>query len=100
MLSRLGVVLCPPPARGLAHLALERRGEGVLAGVADLPVAAWAGAAANGLPPAYAGMLGGLFDVIRGGHDAHLSTGVQDALGRPPASLADWAAREVRRAAS
>lgn len=63
----------------------------------DLPLADWvAGAEANGLPPAYAGMLGELFDVIRGGHDARLSTGVQDALGRPPASLADWAAREVR----
>jgi uncharacterized protein YbjT (DUF2867 family) len=63
----------------------------------DLPVADWvAGAEANGLPPAYAGMLGGLFDVIRGGHDAHLSTGVQDALGRPPTSLTDWAQREAQ----
>ena len=53
------------------------------------------GAEANGLPPTYAGMLGGLFDVIRGGHDAHLSTGVQDALGRPPTSFATWAEREV-----
>ncbi len=40
-------------------------------------------------------MLGGLFTRIRDGHDAHLSTGVQDALGRPPSSLADWAAREA-----
>ena len=63
----------------------------------DLPVAEWvAGAEANGLPPAYAGMLGGLFDVIRNGYDAPLSTGVQDALGRPATSLADWAQREVQ----
>ena len=62
----------------------------------DLPVEQWvAGAAANGLPADYAGMLGGLFDVIRGGHDAHTSTGVQDALGRPPTSFAAWAEREV-----
>jgi uncharacterized protein YbjT (DUF2867 family) len=65
----------------------------------DVPVADWvAGAQANGLPPAYAAMLGGLFDVIRHGHDAYLSTGVQEALGRPPASLADFARREVRAA--
>ena len=63
----------------------------------DLPVADWvAGAEANGLPAAYAGMLGGLFGVVRDGHDAHLSTGVQDALGRPATSFPDWASREVR----
>ena len=63
----------------------------------DLPVAEWvAGAEANGLPAAYAGMLGGLFDVIRDGHEARLSTGVQDALGRPATRFADWAQREVR----
>jgi uncharacterized protein YbjT (DUF2867 family) len=67
----------------------------------DLPVEEWiAGAEANGLPAAYAGMLGALFGVIRDGHDAHLSTGVQDALGRPPISLAEWAQRHARPAAT
>jgi uncharacterized protein YbjT (DUF2867 family) len=60
----------------------------------DLPISEWiAGAEGNGLPAAYAGMLGALFGVIRDGHDAYLSTGVQDALGRPPTSLAEWAQR-------
>jgi uncharacterized protein YbjT (DUF2867 family) len=63
----------------------------------DLPVADWvAGSEANGLPPEYAGMLGALFGVIRDGHDARLSSGVQDALGRPATSLEDWAEREVQ----
>jgi uncharacterized protein YbjT (DUF2867 family) len=60
----------------------------------DLPLTEWIAAAeSNGLPAAYAGMLGALFGVIRDGHDAHLSTGVQDALGRPPTSLSEWAHR-------
>ena len=63
----------------------------------DLPVEQWvAGAADNGLPAAYAGMLGALFGLIRDGSDAHLSDGVERALGRPATSFADWAAREVR----
>jgi uncharacterized protein YbjT (DUF2867 family) len=60
----------------------------------DLPLAEWIAAAeSNRLPAAYAGMLGALFGVIRDGHDAHLSTGVQEALGRPPTSLSEWAQR-------
>ena len=67
----------------------------------DLPVEQWvAGAAGNGLPVEYAGMLGALFGLIRDGHDAHLSDGVQTALGRPATSFAAWAAREVRPAAA
>ena len=63
----------------------------------DVPVEEWvAGAAANGLPVEYAGILGGLFGLIRDGRDAHLSDGVERALGRPATSLAVWAAREVR----
>jgi uncharacterized protein YbjT (DUF2867 family) len=63
----------------------------------DVPVEQWvAGATANGLPVEYAGMLGGLFTLIRDGHDAHVSDGVERALGRPATSFADWAAREVR----
>ncbi len=63
----------------------------------DVPVEQWVqGAQANGLPPEYAGMLGALFGLIRDGHDAHLSDGVQRALGRPATSFQDWAAREVR----
>lgn len=67
----------------------------------DLPVEQWvAGAAGNGLPVEYAGQLGALLGLIRDGADAHLSDGVSTALGRPPTSFADWAAREVVRAAA
>ena len=67
----------------------------------DLPVEQWvSGAAENGLPVEYAGMLGRLFGLIRDGHDAHLSDGVERALGRPATSFADWAAREVHPAAA
>ena len=66
----------------------------------DLPVEQWvAGAAAEGLPADYAAMLGGLFGLIRDGADAHLSGGVQAALGRPATSFEEWAAREVSPAA-
>jgi uncharacterized protein YbjT (DUF2867 family) len=67
----------------------------------DLPVEQWvAGAADNGLPVEYAGLLGRLFGLIRDGSDAELSDGVQVALGRPATSFADWAAREVQPAAA
>ena len=63
----------------------------------DLPVTEWiADAEGNGLSAAYAGMLGALFSVIRDGHDDHLSTGVQLALGRPSTSLAEWARRAAQ----
>lgn len=56
---------------------------------------AWiAGAVAGGIPADYAGLLATLFDVIRQGHDAFLSDGVQRVLGREPASLATVLARE------
>lgn len=62
----------------------------------DLPVEEWmAQAESNGLPPEYAGMLGFLFGLIRDGHDAAVSDGVQAALGRPATSFEDWAAREA-----
>jgi uncharacterized protein YbjT (DUF2867 family) len=62
----------------------------------DVPVDDWvAGAAANGLPAEYAGMLGGLMTLIREGHDAAVSPGVEEALGRPATSFADWAARDA-----
>ena len=62
----------------------------------DVPLDQWlAGAAQSGLPQDYAGMLGMLFGLIAAGQDAHLSTGVQDALGRPPTSFQEWADREV-----
>jgi hypothetical protein len=54
-----------------------------------------AGAADGGLPRGYAQLLGGLFEVIRAGHEAALSDGVQQALGRAPTSYEDWAAREA-----
>lgn len=53
----------------------------------DLPLAQWVeGAEANGLLPAYAVMLGGLFDVIRGGHTCRPACRI--ALDRPPTSIA------------
>ncbi|MCY7401857.1 MAG: NAD(P)H-binding protein [Nocardioides sp.] len=62
----------------------------------DLPVEAWtSGAVDNGLPAPYAHILAGLFALIRDGHDAHLSDGVERALGRPGTSFEDWAAREA-----
>jgi uncharacterized protein YbjT (DUF2867 family) len=62
----------------------------------DPPLEQWtAGAVKNGLPAEYAGMLGALFSRIASGDDAQLSTGVQDALGRPPGSFQEWADREL-----
>jgi uncharacterized protein YbjT (DUF2867 family) len=67
----------------------------------DLPLDQWqAGAAESGLPQDYVGMLGGLFSLIASGGDAHLSTGVQDALGRPATSFEQWADRELVAAAA
>lgn len=54
-----------------------------------------AGAIANGTPADYAQMIGTLLTLIREGHDADLSDGVQRALGRPATSFVDWAAREA-----
>jgi uncharacterized protein YbjT (DUF2867 family) len=62
----------------------------------DPPLEQWtAGAVQNGLPADYAGMLGALFSRIASGDDAQLSSGVQDALGRPPGSFQEWADREL-----
>jgi uncharacterized protein YbjT (DUF2867 family) len=62
----------------------------------DLPVYDWkAGAAQNGLPADYAELLGMLFTLIRDGHDAEVSDGVQRALGRDSTAFEDWAAREA-----
>ncbi|HEX8497421.1 MAG TPA: NAD(P)H-binding protein [Actinomycetales bacterium] len=62
----------------------------------DLPASDWvAGATQNGLPAEYAGMLAMLFTLIRDGHDAEVSDGVQRALGRPATSFEEWAAREA-----
>lgn len=81
-LAETAAVLTPYAGREVRHV--------------DLPVEQWVeGAAANGLPLPYAQMLGGLFEVIRAGHEAALSEGVQQALGREPASYEDWAAREA-----
>ncbi len=48
-----------------------------------------------GVPEDYAALLGQLFAVIREGHDARLSDGVQRVLGREPRAFADWAAAEA-----
>jgi uncharacterized protein YbjT (DUF2867 family) len=81
-LAETAAVLAPYAGRDVRHV--------------DLPVEQWVeGAAAGGLPRDYAQMLGGLFEVIRAGHEAPLSDGVQQALGREPVSYEDWAAREA-----
>lgn len=81
-LSEVAEVLSPYAGRPVKHV--------------DPPAAEWvAGAAANGLPTDYAEMLAALFTLIRDGHDAQLSDGVQRALGRPATSFEDWAAREA-----
>jgi uncharacterized protein YbjT (DUF2867 family) len=62
---------------------------------------AWkAGAIEAGLPPAYADLLAVLFGIIRDGHDAMLSGGVQAVLGREPGSFEAWAKREAPRLAA
>ncbi len=81
-LAETAAVLTPYAGREVRHV--------------DLPVEQWvAGAADGGLPRGYAQLLGGLFEVIRAGHEAALSDGVQQALGRAPTSYEDWAAREA-----
>jgi uncharacterized protein YbjT (DUF2867 family) len=66
----------------------------------DPPLEQWqAGAVQAGLPEDYAVMLGHLFTLISSGQDAHLSTGVQDALGRAATSFEEWADRELGGAA-
>ena len=62
----------------------------------DIEPGSWVAAASRAnLPADYAGMMGQLFAGIRAGWDAHLSDGVQRALGREPRSLAEFAAREA-----
>jgi len=53
------------------------------------------GAEASGVPADYAALFGILFGVIRAGHEAPVSDGVERALGRPPVAFEDWAAREA-----
>ena len=50
--------------------------------------AAWADAARAELPPALVEQLANLFTAIRRGDNAHLDTGVQEALGRAPRTFA------------
>lgn len=50
---------------------------------------------AEGVPEPYSHLLAILAGLIRDRHDAHLSDGVQQVLGRAPRSFADWAAREA-----
>ncbi|MFI0913802.1 NAD(P)H-binding protein [Streptomyces abikoensis] len=49
------------------------------------------GSVEAGVPEEHAGVLLGLFTAIRNGFDAHLSTGVRDALGREPRSFDAYA---------
>jgi uncharacterized protein YbjT (DUF2867 family) len=47
---------------------------------------------AAGLPDEWVDELSGLFEVLREGHIAAPTAGVEDVLGRPPRSFADWVA--------
>ncbi len=61
----------------------------------DVEPGSWiAQAAEAGLPADYAGMMAQLFAGVRAGWDAHLSDGVQRALGREPRLLSEFAASE------
>jgi uncharacterized protein YbjT (DUF2867 family) len=53
------------------------------------------GVVAAGVPEAYAAVLGMLLSFVRDGAEAHLSDGVQRALGRAPGSFAAFAARDA-----
>jgi uncharacterized protein YbjT (DUF2867 family) len=65
-------------------------------GYVDADPAEWQrGAEAAGIPADYAALFGILFGVIRAGHEAPVSDGVERALGRPPTSFEAWAAREA-----
>lgn len=61
---------------------------------ADVDPDAWAaGMRTHEVPEPVIATLAHLFAAIRAGENDHVSTGVADALGRPPTSVADWAAR-------
>lgn len=58
--------------------------------------AAWIeGSVEAGMPRDYTELLAFLFSLIRDHHDAHLSDGVQRALGREPGSFEAWLDREA-----
>ena len=84
-------------AADIAAVAAAALAGRVAAGAYDLsgPQALTFAEAAAVLSAPYAGMLAGLFSLVRDGSDAHLSDGVRAALGRPPTSFEAWAEREV-----
>lgn len=47
---------------------------------------------ASGLPDEWVAELGGMFEVLRDGHLAAPTSGVEEVLGRPPRSFGDWVA--------
>jgi uncharacterized protein YbjT (DUF2867 family) len=51
---------------------------------------------ADGLDETWVAELSGLFEVLREGHMAAPATGVEQVLGRPPRSFADWVARTAQ----
>lgn len=60
----------------------------------DLDIDAWVdGARAEQVPEGVVSVLRHLFDAIRAGENAHLSDGVEEALGRPATPFAAWATR-------
>ncbi len=63
-------------------------------GFTEIPVADYAAAArAQGVPEDLLDLLTYLFDTVLDGRNAHLTDGVQRALGRPPGDFGDYARR-------
>jgi uncharacterized protein YbjT (DUF2867 family) len=72
------------------------RESGVPVTYADADPETWVRAGVDaGAPEDYLRMLAFLFEQVRAGHEARVSYGVQQALGRPATSFAGWAAREA-----
>jgi uncharacterized protein YbjT (DUF2867 family) len=67
---------------------------------ADTDPEAWVTQIAHAVPAAYARGLVALLAIVRDGHEAHLSSGVPDVLGRPPRSFAAFATDAGERAAA
>ena len=61
----------------------------------SLTTSTWPQLRAAGTPEGYIQWRMAMLNAIRSGADAYLSDGVQRVLGRPPATLEDWARREA-----
>lgn len=81
--------LSGPEALDLAQTAeiLGKAAGGTVTYIDADPAERQQGLVAAGVPQDYAGLLSGLMGLVRGGHDAHLSDGVQRPSGARPAAL-------------